>query len=481
MVSLGSAGGETVGQPHAQASSFAPLIGLIGAIGTMAAVWAWLGNLQLTEPQVWAVATVGLGSFCLLFGTLSGRSGPLLITFWPFLIVTMGVAPLAQSKLQTYPRADAGLAEFYADSQLICLLACLVWAIWYFRSVGASHASKNDGHVLQVSDVAVARRLRVAALLGIAAFPLSLASGTGIASRFQSRDDLIAAYSNAGIAYADGQSIQLALLKTMPTAFAVVSAMIASYEFSQRRRTDVAMTNIVIVALISATAFIVFANPLSNGRYTAFSALLAVIFCMTPFPSRAGRAIFSAALVVGLVTIYPAAATFKNEAASARIEQGTAAFTTVDFDSMQQSANAVYYVKSRGHTDGRVTLSAALFFVPRSIWTDKELPSSYLTSEARGYGPLNLSQPLWSELYIDFGWAGAIGGLAIVGHGAGRLDRTFNRRSRTGAWSILPAAFSALQVGFLRGPMGAIMVYTAAVLLLATWTVWWSGRATNDS
>lgn len=454
---------------------FATLI----ASGASAVVWAWVGG-SFSESQAWAIATVWLGTFCLAFGSLSGRCGPVLFTFWPFVVVTMGVAPLAQNKLGRYPRSDDGLSAYYADAQLLVLAVGLIHAFFYFRSVRQDDVLDKPEFGRAHHLLGASRRLGVAVGLGLAAFPLSLASGTSLGSRFQSRDDLISAYSQAGIAYAEGQSIQLALLKTLPTALAVASAMLAAYEVANRRHSGVSSVPLFTASTVAIAAFTVFANPLSNGRYAAFSAVLAVAFCAIRLQSKVSRVAIALGLLVGLMTVYPAAATFKNATASDRIESGTAAFATVDFDGMQQTANALYYTDSVGHTNGMITLSAGLFFVPRAVWPGKLLPSSYLTTEARGYGPLNLSQPLWSEAYLDFGIFGALGVFGLLGHLSGRVDRMFHRRRTSGPWVLLTAVLAGVQVGFLRGPMGAIMVYTAALVFFVSAAVWWSQRPIED-
>ena len=443
-------------------------------------MWWWLCPLVPSLTQTFALALIALGVLHVVSGSLSEKAGPMMLTFWAFVVISMGIAPLVQYKNGVFPKIDSQLGVYYYDAQFLTLAAAVAYTVGYV-TLPARKPGHESVHTGAPDDGRGAnRRLAVAAACSLAAFPLGASSGVGIAARFQSRDSLIASYADAGISYAAGQSIQIAILKMLPTILAIVGATIAAHEVSSRRATGCPLTSTTTVAVLATTSFVVFANPLSNTRYIAFSGLLAVLFAGVRLTTRRRTLALGVGLMLGLAAIYPAAAAFKNDSPNEAVPTGQAAFTTVDFDGLQQTASAFSYVNTRGHTNGNIALSGALFLIPRSIWEGKSLPSSYLTTEARGYLVRNLSQPLWSEFYLDAGWVGTLAAMGLIGQVSARLDRRY-REDPNHPFAALVAATAAVQIGFLRGPMGAQVVFAAPVIGLVLGAVLWSTAGSKQA
>ena len=88
------------------------------------------------------------------------------------------------------------------------------------------------------------------------------------------------------------------------------------------------------------------------------------------------------------------------------------AFSSLNYDAYANIMATIEYVQSRGLTMGFQALSAFLFFVPRGIWESKpistgELVGDYLIDQY-DFSYSNLSNPLVSEGYINFGIIGVI-------------------------------------------------------------------------
>lgn len=453
-----------------------PLATLVAATAT-AGAWLWVGS-ELTPATAAAAALIALGSFALTAGALTGRSGPMMLTFWPFVIVTVGLATLAQFSYRAFPKLDLGLTRYYDEAVLLAFAAAFCYAIGYgtgWRRPNTSSAS--DAHPSGITR-AGGRRLLMSVAMALAAFPISLAGGVGFTARFQSRDDLLATYARAGQAYVQGESIIFTFLKTMPTLLAIAATALSAHEYMRRRRHGLPRGNALLTLLVASVSFVVFANPLSNSRYVAASGLLAVAFAVLRLRTWRTRLAFAVGLTTAIVVAYPAAAAFKSDTVANRLESGSRAFTTVDFDGMQQTAAALAYVDARGHTNGRVVASGVLFALPRAAWEGKSLPSSYLTTEARNYRARNLSQPLWSEFYLDFGWPFALFSFTLFGRLSARLDGRF-RRSGGGVAMVVVAGCAAVQIGFLRGPMGAQVVIAAPLVVGLAFAVWLSLRGSG--
>ncbi|MFC0603408.1 hypothetical protein [Winogradskyella pulchriflava] len=88
------------------------------------------------------------------------------------------------------------------------------------------------------------------------------------------------------------------------------------------------------------------------------------------------------------------------------------AFSSLHYDAYANIMATVDYVSANGFSYGYQLLSTLLFFVPRSLWGAKptssgELIGNYLIDEYN-FGYSNLSNPLVSEGYVDFGFFGLI-------------------------------------------------------------------------
>lgn len=88
------------------------------------------------------------------------------------------------------------------------------------------------------------------------------------------------------------------------------------------------------------------------------------------------------------------------------------AFNTLNYDAFANIAATIEYVQVHGMSMGYQWLSAFLFFVPRGIWVTKpistgELVGNYLIDEYQ-FNYSNLSNPMVSEGYINFGIFGVV-------------------------------------------------------------------------
>ena len=87
-------------------------------------------------------------------------------------------------------------------------------------------------------------------------------------------------------------------------------------------------------------------------------------------------------------------------------------FNTLHYDAFANIMATIEYVAKFGYSYGYQLLSALLFFIPRSIWTSKpfstgQVVGDYLIEE-HNFEFNNLSNPLVSEGYINFGIIGVL-------------------------------------------------------------------------
>ncbi len=88
------------------------------------------------------------------------------------------------------------------------------------------------------------------------------------------------------------------------------------------------------------------------------------------------------------------------------------AFNTLNYDAFSNILATMDYIKDYGYSMGYQLLSAFLFFVPRALWEDKPISTGQLVGEHLidnyDFTYSNLSNPLVSEGFINFGFIGVI-------------------------------------------------------------------------
>lgn len=302
-------------------------------------------------------------------------------------------------------------------------------------------------------------RLRLLVLLAFAASGYYIVKLGGPAVFFTSRQEISASVAASGVV--SGRSnVGSAFLK----GFGTVPALLALLFFTRRlvtsRRARRSPSTVLVWAGLTGLNAIV-NNPFSNARYWFLTVLVSLLF--TAFPSSAAmyRSVLAAG-VVGALVLFPYADRFRYDSAGYRPVESSSVFeplATKDYDQTVMFANTITWVDTRGHTYGRQLAGSALFFVPRSAWSGKPEDTGVRVGQWMGMSMTNLSAPLWTELWVDFGAPGMAGAFLLIGYAAARTDRRYARavsRDGPGPGSVL-AVTVPLIAGYtfilLRGPL----------------------------
>jgi hypothetical protein len=185
-------------------------------------------------------------------------------------------------------------------------------------------------------------------------------------------------------------------------------------------------------------------------------------------------------MLILLIMVFPLADMFRSEVSFSALEDSWETLinlrleiaTTMDFDAYQQLMNATVFVEKEGHTMGHQIGTSLLFWVPRSIWHAKALPSGELVADFMGYSYTNLSMPLWGEAYLDGGLPGVLALFFMYGIFCRRMDNYFIVEEKYRALrmrTVFVALFAAYQIFFLRGsllPATAYLVPAVAMIVL---------------
>lgn len=183
--------------------------------------------------------------------------------------------------------------------------------------------------------------------------------------------------------------------------------------------------------IVNLPIFLIVNFPLALSRTQAFGIVLLFAMLTVDFQRPSRRGLLSLCFVVGALIAMPLFDHFTRQGrtfSELDFNQLTSGyFSTGDFDGFQSINNAIVHVELYGLQYGLQLLSLILFFVPRAIWPDKAQPTGTITAESAGYSFLNISQPLPSEFFVDFGWLGVIVGGLLLGHTLSRLDHWLDR------------------------------------------------------
>jgi hypothetical protein len=402
-------------------------------------------------------------------------------TFWLFVYMAMGIAPLAQAVLGRTPAPVAGSRSDLASAVALVLLGCVVFDAGALavrlRAAAARPRARRPALIAR-------RRVPLLVALAFAGSGLFIVKLGGPQVFFTSRMEIIQAVDDSGVA-ATGSQAGSAVLR----GFGTVPALLALLVFtrwlvssrSARRRPTVWVTWFALLLLNGVVN-----NPVSNPRYWFLTVLLALLFTVFPHSPAMYRTALSMG-VVAAVLVFPFADRFRYDENNYRPVESTSVLEPLalkDYDQTAMFSNTITYVGSgHGHTYGRQLAGSVFFYVPRRIWTGKPLDTGVMTAQWVGTTNTNLSSPLWAELWIDFGPLGMAAGFAALGFAAARTDQRYAHRCRpagSGAPYGPPGSVMALTVplvaGYsfilLRGPLlqasGRVAIAVLCLALVTT-------------
>ncbi|GAA3004880.1 hypothetical protein [Streptomyces fulvorobeus] len=389
---------------------------------------------------------------------LSTRRRLLQGVFWMFVYIAMGVAPLAQTVIGQTPTPMVGPRSDLVTAVAMILLGCAAF------DLGALLAARRPlrrrpGAQRGRGPVAHQGRLTLLVVIAFAAGGYYILKLGGPAIFFSSRQEISASVAESGVVSTES-NVGSAFLKGFGTVPALIALLFCTRRLATSRRARRSPSTVLVWVALAGLNLIV-NNPVSNARYWFLTVLVSLLF--TAFPSSA--AIYRSVLamgVVGALVLFPYADRFRYDDEGYKPVESASVFeplATKDYDQTVMFANTISWVETRGHTYGRQLAGSGLFFVPRAVWSGKPEDTGVRVGQWMGMRMTNLSAPLWTELWVDFGAAGMAGGLALVGYGAARTDRRFAvavTRAGPGPGSVLAIA-APLIAGYtfilLRGPL----------------------------
>jgi hypothetical protein len=205
-----------------------------------------------------------------------------------------------------------------------------------------------------------------------------------------------------------------------------LGALVLSMDYLKKQKKITINKLTVFCVLLCFTLILLFLkNPLVEKRNAIGPIYITLIFLFYPKLLNTNTKTF-VFLFFSLVVLFPAVSSLTHlDASFDEIinkpsllikhyqEEGIIkTFSTLHYDAFANVMGTIDYVSNKGLSYGYQLLSALLFFVPRSLWADKpystgETIGEYLMSQY-DFNYDNLSNPLASEGYVNFGILGSM-------------------------------------------------------------------------
>lgn len=442
----------------------ARLSGVVISLSVLVPLLPWL--LEIKNP-IDAVCLGILAIVCTVGTVRSYGGGARLVglVFYPFMFAWLTIGPIYQLSQNRFAWGDTPLLSEGAviSKAVIYTLAAVVsfsigYELWRKRLIPAG--AKREIRV---------RPTVVWALIfaGLLLAPLAVSASGGLSGMFASRVERIGALAQSGMSLSEVGGLRFALVKQLPIAVSIAAACLSVVRV--RHRVQLAglgglRANDIAALVLSLGLIILYCNPLANSRYIAVIAFGSMLLYIFQPRSRNGGFIVALASVFGTLIIYPLLDIFRRGfEGTTTLKSGVEAFASIDFDGFQQVANAQIFVDETGHTFGHYTMSALLFFLPRSLWEGKATPASIDVASNRGYVFTDLSLPFHAEMFIEFGVVGMVVAMVVFGVFASHTDASWLAMGSTRFGLAAPLIAVAL-LGFLRGPLGSLApIYMTAI------------------
>ena len=195
--------------------------------------------------------------------------------------------------------------------------------------------------------------------------------------------------------------------------------------FKKQKKLAVNIVAVALLFLILGAFLLWFKNPLTEKRNALGPIYICIIFLIAPrlLNSNVKMTLF---MFFSMIIVFPLSAmlthvtaTFREIVIKPRVLLDSLegygigqVFNTLHYDAFINITATIDYVKYEGFSYGNQLLSGLLFFIPRSLWEAKPITTGKLVGEHlieyHDFHYSNLSNPLVSEGYINFGVFGVI-------------------------------------------------------------------------
>jgi hypothetical protein len=412
------------------------------------------------------IACVVIFSFMYSLSCVSNSSGVLSFSILGYLGYGLLFPALYQVRTTDYFWGSS-LGDAFQNQAAILVLVffiCLLMSYMYFDLKEAKKMSKM--HKLNSSSIfhmnSSLKTLKAAWLTYLISLLLLIyiIDVIGIVSFFIPRGSFIALFKNSS------SFEHLDFLITIARSTGVGLLIIA---FEQLKTSKGWSSFFLMLSVILFNCVVNF--PLSSPRYYMIAIFIVILFYRGLFEKNKTSIYLMAPLMIMSFPFFGAfnrGEEFNFELIDRKLFDY---LSHADFDGFQSIQNVMNLTAQDGYSFGLRLISSLFFFIPRSIWESKAMPTGTDAAAAADYTFLNISMPLPAEFYADFGFFGVVLIAIIIGKIIVLRVERFNYSIFTRSILISMAAFSPIVLrGTLLATIQCIFVVFVLILIWKTST-----------
>lgn len=342
-------------------------------------------------------------TFLSLYFILRGDLFPfsLYSVFYVFSLIFYGLIPLFEYVYNIkYWGNTAIVFELYTYGNILCLISIMVFHISYRMFIRMNIRNNTDISITRVE----IRPNILLSLSILSAFTILYINNFSLLSMFV-RGGI---YSNREF----DSGIQFLIYQYV--IFPIPAISVVVYMLYGKR--DFLYLSLLLII------FLIFNPATGMARFQAATLYIAVMSAFIPVLLRI-KYLFVSAIVFGLFFINPIINQFRiynNQDLSFEISWSF--LSSGEFDSFQNFASALYL---NNITYGRQLIGVLLFFIPRSIWSDKPIGSGAQIANELGFSFSTISMNILGEGYINFGIFGIFLFVIIISFATSKFDYIF--------------------------------------------------------
>jgi hypothetical protein len=427
------------------------------AVFVPAAIIRFTG-IPTNASWLWSLPAIAISAARFAFLIGKGERRLFEMMFWCYSYTFLGLAPLAQLREDfwpfTVPRIDV---TYTVAATLIVLVGCCAFlAGARLDSVKSVRRRRNAKRTYDVAKQVLTINYSRTILLCVIAIVLDIyfLSKLGWTIFLQTRTEALDGQQDVW-----GKSGTFAIIRGA-ASMAPLVAFIALIRFRKEAKSarmrgenisSTVMGSNMLLTVVIGILLAVVMNPISNARYFFGTAMLSVATAFGLFATRQRFRLTACGFLVGMLALFPLTDAFRDSLeADLKSTNPIQSLLTADYDSFAQLMNGYLLGARDGIVPGKQFFGVLLFWVPRTLWTDKPMDTGPYIAEGRGYFFTNLSAPLWIELYLNGSWLLLAVGMFALGFAVHRGDTRLNAQC---------------DLYRMPGPLGCILPFYLMILL----------------
>tara|TARA_B100000212_G_scaffold264948_1_gene204510 strand:- start:11094 stop:12416 length:1323 start_codon:yes stop_codon:yes gene_type:complete len=218
--------------------------------------------------------------------------------------------------------------------------------------------------------------------------------------------------------------------------------------------------NLIIVCLLMFVYF----NPIRSERLSLLM-LLAFIFL---YLVNYNKKFWMSSLSIGLAFIFPYLDYFRESLSDTGFSKQNSYdvishFISGDFDAFSTIILSINYIKFNDFLFFNNFFDALFVYIPRSIWTDKPISSSFLLTNDGGIQFSSIATNYWAEGYLALGFIGVF--LSLLATGI--LVKSISEQKNSSNFiQVIYIFFTPYMIYFLRGDLYSIAFRLIPLIIL---------------